>query len=148
MMLAGQMPDPSQRMEALPTSFNYSKKSVAPPAYVSRVYEVPTTGSGSYYPGSLIKFDIGGCGSPGVHLNPAETQLVFSIFNNSGMDLYLSGGAHSMIDSIDVYHGGQHLESICAVTVPLQPNNTISSIATTTPDISSLNDQFIAVISQ
>jgi hypothetical protein len=58
-----------------------------------------------------MKFDLP-CGTPGEHLDPTQTALVFTINNATGTTLTLDGSAAALISAVDVYFGSSHLSSI------------------------------------
>ncbi|KAJ1633822.1 hypothetical protein T492DRAFT_837324 [Pavlovales sp. CCMP2436] len=97
--------------EALPDFFYYVPRTVAPPSEVIRCYLTPTSGGAPVTGGSKADFAIP-CGTVGLHLDPSQTVLSFHINNGNTGPMTLDGGAHAVIQSINVYFGSTHISSI------------------------------------
>lgn len=101
---------PMHTTETLPSFYRYEANAVAAPAEMRRLYSTPRSGS-TFTPGSKIEHQIN-CGAPGMHLDPSASAYVFTIKNNSTtLDLILDGGAHSVVDQLDVLFGSQVISS-------------------------------------
>jgi len=94
---------------AFPTSMNLTTKPPAVPARSYRTNISPINGS-VFQPSSTIKIDIPTGGS--VFLDGKQSYLKFKIQNNGTAQLLLPGSALGMISRLEIYHGGQLLESI------------------------------------
>ncbi|KAJ1634727.1 hypothetical protein T492DRAFT_836614 [Pavlovales sp. CCMP2436] len=97
--------------EALPDYFNYVPRPVAPPAEIIRHYLTSTGGGAPQTGGSKTEFSIP-CSNPGLHLDPSQTVLSFQINNSNTWAMTLDGGAHAIIQSINVFFGSVHISSI------------------------------------
>ncbi|KAJ1625121.1 hypothetical protein T492DRAFT_1123591 [Pavlovales sp. CCMP2436] len=98
--------------EALPDYFNYVPRPVAPPAEMLRHYLTSTGGGAPQTGGAKAEFSIP-CSNPGLHLDPSQTVLSFQINNNNNTGpMTLDGGAHAIIQSINVFFGSVHISSI------------------------------------
>ncbi|KAJ1640857.1 hypothetical protein T492DRAFT_831848 [Pavlovales sp. CCMP2436] len=98
-------------LEALPDYFNYVPRPVAPPAEMIRHYLTSTGGGAPQTGGSKAEFSIP-CSNPGLHLDPSQTVLSFQINNHNAGPMTLDGGAHAIIQSIDVFFGSVNISSI------------------------------------
>ncbi|KAJ1620938.1 hypothetical protein T492DRAFT_1128628 [Pavlovales sp. CCMP2436] len=91
---------PAINMKALPNFFNYIPRPVAPSAEMIRHYITPRSAS-SFEAGSKIEFDIP-AGTPGLHLDPSQTVLSFTIKNDTYANITLDSGAHSVFQAIEI----------------------------------------------
>ncbi|KAJ1639106.1 hypothetical protein T492DRAFT_833134 [Pavlovales sp. CCMP2436] len=101
----------SQTEESLPDFFHYVPRTVAPPSEVIRLYLTPTTGGAPVTGGGKVDYAIP-CGTAGLHLDPTQTDFSFQMNNNNAGQMTLDGGAHAVIQSINVYFGSTHISSI------------------------------------
>ncbi|KAJ1627118.1 hypothetical protein T492DRAFT_842609 [Pavlovales sp. CCMP2436] len=76
-----------------------------------RHYLTPTSGSAPQTGGSKAEFSIP-CGNLGLHLDPSQTVLSFTINNGNAGPMVLEGGAHTCIQSLNVYFGSVNISSI------------------------------------
>ncbi|KAJ1619602.1 hypothetical protein T492DRAFT_848431 [Pavlovales sp. CCMP2436] len=97
--------------EALPDYSNYAPRPVAPPAEMIRHYLTSTGGGAPQTGGAKAEFSIP-CSNPGLHLDPSQTVLSFQINNYNTGPMTLDGGAHAIIQSINVFFGSVHISSI------------------------------------
>ncbi|KAJ1637246.1 hypothetical protein T492DRAFT_834613 [Pavlovales sp. CCMP2436] len=97
--------------EALPDYFNYAPRPVAPPAEMIRHYLTSTGDGAPQTGGSKAEFSIP-CSNPGLHLDPSQTVLSFQINNNNTGPMTLDGGAHAIVQSINVFFESVHISSI------------------------------------
>lgn len=101
--------------ETLPDFYRYMANPVAAPAEARRLWVSPRSGN-EFPPGSKIEFQIN-CGQPGMHLDPSQTALVFSLQNkNATATVALDGGAHAIIEQIDVSFGSQVISTTRSIS--------------------------------
>ncbi|KAJ1640490.1 hypothetical protein T492DRAFT_832015 [Pavlovales sp. CCMP2436] len=101
----------NSQSEALPDHFKYNPRPVAPPAEMIRHYLKSTAGGAPQTGGAKAEFSIP-CSNPGLHLDPSQTVLSFQINNNNTGPMTLDGGAHAIVQSINVFLGSVHISSI------------------------------------
>lgn len=105
----------SMSSETLPSFYRYQANPVAAPAEMRRLWVSPRSGS-EFVAGSKIEFHIN-CGQPGMHLDPSQTALVFSVQNkHATQSLTLDGGAHALLDQIDVSFGSQVISTCRSIS--------------------------------
>jgi len=99
--------------ETLPEFYRYQPNAIAAPAEARRLWVSPRSGN-EFAPGSKIEFQLT-CGQPGMHLDPTQTAFVFSLQNkHATQTLTLDGGAHALIEQIDVSFGSQVISTLRA----------------------------------
>jgi hypothetical protein len=103
-----------KKQEVLPALLMYNEKPVSPSVISARYYASPNNGSvfsATTATGPIVRVDIPGA-SPGHHLNPAETILVFSVKNSTAQTLTIDGSAFAFISSVDVMYGSSLISHI------------------------------------
>ena len=103
-----------KKQEMLPQMLAYNEKPVSPSVLSQRYYVTPNNGNtftSTSSTGPIIRIDIPGS-TPGTHLNPSETALIFTLTNNSGASMALDSSAFGCIQSVSVYYGSTLLSTI------------------------------------